>query len=111
MLRWSAILMSCFAISACSVEARHYLLAIPTVELATASGEVRPLEVRQGRLHLEATCDLETDAVCVSAFATWCRDDPLIYDEQNFQDSADSAQRTVWLAHCQPRDGAVATAG
>jgi len=106
MVRWLCILVSANVVSACSGEARHYLVSAPTVEVAVANGDVRPLDVRDGILYLEATCDVEADAA-----SDLCRGAPEVYDQQSFQDSAASTPRTVWLARCEPRDGSQTTAG
>ena len=111
MVRWLCILVSANVVSACSGEARHYLVSAPTVEVAVANGDVRPLDVRDGILYLEAMCDVEADAACGVTVADLCRGAPEVYDQQSFQDSAASTPRTVWLARCEPRDGSQTTAG
>lgn len=73
------------------------------VALTPASGAVRLLDIRQGHVHLEATCDMDTSAACGVAAAQWCASAPSVYDQQRYQISAQGESRQVWLASCRPR--------
>lgn len=91
-------------LSACQSDVPDFIASKPLVELAMTTGDVRPLELRAGLLHLEATCDLIENAVCGAAAARWCSTTPDVYDQQSFRDGEKGEKRTVWLARCSPRN-------
>lgn len=101
--RMTAALLLGLGLSACGDQRPDFIANKPLVELAVTVGDVWPLEVRAGMLHLEATCDVANDAVCGVAAAQWCGTEPHVYDQQRFKDGAQGEWRTVWRAQCSPR--------
>ena len=91
------------ALVGCESTSSHFVAHKPLVVLASTQGDVRELEIRAGFLHLEATCDVENDAVCRVAAAELCSTPPSIYDRQTFRDGTQGEWRNVWLAQCEPR--------
>jgi hypothetical protein len=98
-----ALILTTATLLACNNGRTISLAPKAQVALLPLEGDVRPLELRAGVLHLEATCDVEVDALCGATAAQWCGDSPQVYDLQTYQTSAQGEARTVWLAQCQPR--------
>jgi len=89
-------------LSGCSGAEKQPIVSSYEVALNVTDGEVRLLDVREGLAHLEATCDVDGDAVCGVAAAQWCETTPSVYDMQRYMTGASGDVRTVWLASCRP---------